>query len=274
MITITRRLAQQLRTVLRRAFGNFRGTGPAIGFIAGKEGLTVKSMFGDVAVECRLPGKRTAETIWLPFEFLADVEGKNDSEVDLEATGDGQVSVQWRTGNVPQIVTYDAKEPFEADKFPALPAAFTANPPGLLQALQAASEVTAHEGVRYATDCIQLAPDGTINATDGRQLLIQSGFTFPWQDAVLVPRNKVFTCCGVAAGPAGCRRKERRLGCRQCRPLDNLFADQHKPVSQSVGYRSQSGDVPRPAANSRRTTSASWPRPCRSFRAKTRTTSR
>jgi len=51
LVTITRRLAQQLRTVLRRAFGNIRGKGPAIGFIAGKEGLIVKSIYGDVAIE-------------------------------------------------------------------------------------------------------------------------------------------------------------------------------------------------------------------------------
>ncbi|MGO9110055.1 MAG: hypothetical protein ACLP9L_12555 [Thermoguttaceae bacterium] len=192
MITITRRLALQLRTVLRRAFGNFRGKGPAIGFIANAEGLTAKSMFGDVAIECRIPGDHTAETIWLPFEFLADVEGKKDEPVDLEATGNGQVSVQWRTGNVPQIVNYDGKQPFEADKFPASPTAFTANRPGLLQALHEASEVADADAVRYAINCLQLCPDGTINATDGRQLLIRSGFTFPWQEAVLVPRNKVF----------------------------------------------------------------------------------
>ncbi len=70
-------------------------------------------------------------------------------------------------------------------------------------------------------------PDGTINATDGRQLLIQSGFSFPWQDAVLVPRQQGLHVAGVATGPAGCRRKERRLGGRQCRPLDRLSADQH-----------------------------------------------
>ena len=120
MVTITRRLAQQLRTVLRRAFGNIRGKGPAIGFIAGKEGLIVKSIYSDVAIEFRLPGERTAETIWLPFEFLADVAGKNDEPVDLETTGDGQISVQWRTGNVPHAVTYDAIVPYEADKFPVL----------------------------------------------------------------------------------------------------------------------------------------------------------
>lgn len=192
MITITRRLAQQLRTVLRRAFGNFRSKGIAVGFIGDKAGLTVRSAFGDVAVECRLPGERPAETLWLPFEFLADVGGKNDEPVELQAAGDNQISVQWNAGNVPHSVTYEATKPFEA-KFPLLPTEFTANRPGLLQALHEASEVTAREGVRYATNCLQLCPDGTINATDGCQLLIQSGFTFPWQGAVLVPHNKVFT---------------------------------------------------------------------------------
>jgi hypothetical protein len=192
LITITRRLAQQLRSVLRRAFGSFRGTGPAVGFIADKAGLTAKSMFGDIAVEVRIPGERTAETIWLPFEFLADIAGKNDEPVELEVTGNDQVSAQWRTGNVPQIVKYDAKQPFEADKFPALPTAFAANPPGLLQALHEASEVADKDAYRYAINCLQLSQEGTITATDGRQLLIQSGFTFPWQDAVLVPRSKVF----------------------------------------------------------------------------------
>jgi len=47
LVTITRKLARQLRTVLRRAFGNIRGKGPAIGFIAGVEGLIVKSIYGD-----------------------------------------------------------------------------------------------------------------------------------------------------------------------------------------------------------------------------------
>ena len=191
MITITRRLAQQLRSVLRRAFGNFRGNGPAVGFIGDKAGLTVRSIYGDVAVECRLPGDRPTETLWLPFEVLADVGGKNDEPVDLESSGDGQISVQWRTGNVPQIVKYDAKEPL-TDKFPVLPTAFTPNCVGLLQALDAAAEVADSDAGRFAINCIQLRPDGSINATDGRHLLMQSGFTFPWQKPVLVPRSKVF----------------------------------------------------------------------------------
>ncbi len=192
MVTITRRLALQLRSVLRRAFGNCRGNGPAIGFIAGKEGLTVRSMSADAAVEYRAPGERAAEALWLPFEVLADVEGKKDDPVDLEATGNGQVSVQWRDGNVPQIVNYEAKEPCEADRDLAPPTVRAVNPPGLLKALHEASEVADPNAAKYATGCLQLCPDGTINATDGRQLLVQSGFTFPWQNAVLVPRSKVF----------------------------------------------------------------------------------
>ena len=74
-ISITRRQALQLRAVMRRAFGN-RGPGPALGFIADAEGLRVKARFADAAVEYRAPGERPAETLWLPFPFLADCEGK------------------------------------------------------------------------------------------------------------------------------------------------------------------------------------------------------
>ena len=35
---------------------------------------------------------------------------------------------------------------------------------------------------------------GTIVATDGRHLLTQSGFPFPWQEDVLVPASTVFGC--------------------------------------------------------------------------------
>src|SRR5690606_32038661 len=55
--------------------------------------------------------------------------------------------------------------------------------------------------VRYALGCVQLrGSDGHIAATDGRQLLIQRGFAFPWEDAVLVPANPVFRCKDVTSG--------------------------------------------------------------------------
>ena len=191
MVTITRRLAHQLRAVLRRAFNQAR-TGPVVGFIADKEGLTVKSAFGDDAVELRVPGARAEETVWLPFQALEDFEAKKDDPVELTATDNGQVTAQWRDGNVPQIVQYESAKPLDADKFPALPTDFAANPPGLLQALHEASEVANIGNARYATDCVQLTPAGAIHATDGRQALVQSGYVFSWSEPLLVPASKVF----------------------------------------------------------------------------------
>ncbi len=191
MITITRRLAQQFRAVLRRALGQVRG-GPVVGFVADKEGLTVKSAFGDIAIELRVPGTRAAETVWLPLSALDDFEGKKDDPVELTATENGQVSAQWRDGNVPQIVEYHSAPPPDADKFPSLPTDFTVNQPGLLQSLHEASEVADEGSVRFATDCLQLTPDGTIHAADGHQALVQTGCTFPWNEPLLVRRSKVF----------------------------------------------------------------------------------
>ena len=98
-----------------------------------------------------------------------------------------------------------------------------------------------------ATNCIQLCPDGTINATDGRQLLIQSGFTFPWQDAVLVPRNKVFTSpelpqdqpvavaqsgdwAAVSAGRWTCICGSTQAGTPTCRGTSSIRTTANSPL--------------------------------------------
>ena len=193
MLTITRRQAQQLRAVLRRTFGNFRGPGPAVRITASAGTLSARAMFGDAAVEYRIPGQHMAETLWLPLQCLADCEGKKDDPVELAAAGKGRVSAQWRDGSVPQLVQYDSPEPPAAHKFPVLPATFTENPPGILQALADAGESCDPDSTRFALGHIQLRHDGAISATDGRQILVQSGFTFPWDDAVLIPRSKVFS---------------------------------------------------------------------------------
>jgi hypothetical protein len=43
---------------------------------------------------------------------------------------------------------------------------------------------------------------GDVVATDGRQLLIQAGFQFPWKGALLVPRTPVFTARELPQGEA------------------------------------------------------------------------
>ena len=192
MLTFPRRQALQLRAVMRRAFGNFRGPGPAVCFTVAAGTLNVKATVGDTAVQYTEPCDGTPDTLWLPFQFLADCEGKNDDPVHIEATGKKRVTAQWRDGSVPQIIRYDVSKPAKADNFPAVPGTFVENQPGILQALVDAGECTDPNAVRYAVNCIQLCGAGSINATDGRQMLVQNGFQFPWTEDVLVPSSKVF----------------------------------------------------------------------------------
>ena len=88
---------------------------------------------------------------------------------------------------------YDAQSPTDADKLPSPPETLAENPPGLLKALVEAWETTDSTAIRYAVDCLQLrGAAGALAATDGRQLLVQTGYHFPWQENLLVPGNKVF----------------------------------------------------------------------------------
>ena len=56
-----------------------------------------------------------------------------------------------------------------------------------------AMEITDTNSSRWALSCIQIRGiAGRIAATDSTQMLVQSGFEFPWSEDVLVPRTTVF----------------------------------------------------------------------------------
>jgi hypothetical protein len=55
-------------------------------------------------------------------------------------------------------------------------------------------------------------PAGPVVGTDGRQLLIQSGFSFPWQGDMLVPRLAVWGCPELAGeGPPSVGRTDSHV---------------------------------------------------------------
>jgi hypothetical protein len=84
-------------------------------------------------------------------------------------------------------------------------------PEELLRALRDASATAANDAVRYAVNNVQLrGKQGKIIATDGKQLLVQQGFQFPWDDDVLVPASSVFGCKELANyGPISIGRSEQ-----------------------------------------------------------------
>ncbi len=196
MIAITRNLARQVRAVFRRALNiTPRGRSMAVSFQTGPDGLRIRALSWDAAVEYHVPGDHTIEQADLPFEFLADCEGRKDEPVQLSASDNGRVMAQWRDGSVPQIVQYDPATPVDTAQFPRMPEKVATNPIAILKALHDATESTDPAPVRFATDRIQLrGKTGVIVATDGQQLLLQSGFQFPWEDDLLVPASKAFGC--------------------------------------------------------------------------------
>ena len=110
-------MALQLKSVMRRAFGSRNAT-PAVCFTASAGTLSVKARQGDAAVEHRMATDAPDETLWLPFQFLADCEAKRDDPVRLEAAGKGKATAQWHDKSVPQLISYDSQVPTDADQFP------------------------------------------------------------------------------------------------------------------------------------------------------------
>lgn len=194
LITLTRAQARQIRSVFRLALpvtSRFRP--PAVTFQAGPEGLRVWAKAVEAAVEYRIAGGFPPERLLVPFELLADCEGRKAVPVTIEAVDKTRVTAQWHDGGIPQIVQYDVPAVDDKHELPALPESMVDNEPSLLAALNDAMQSADRDSVRYALHSVRLCGSGgRIDATDGRQILVQFGFQFPWEDAALMPCRDVF----------------------------------------------------------------------------------
>ena len=197
MILITRNQARRLRAVFRRhALGiAHKGLVPPLVFRADPDnGLRVRHHQASLAVEHVLPGtNRPEEAIALPLDALADVEGRDDTPVVLEAAAPGRTVARWDDRGIPQSREYPVPDLAGLPPFPAPPTATESCPADLLDALAEAAQTTDEGSSRYALDCLQLkGASGEVVATDGRQILIQGGFRLPWDGDLLVRRTPLF----------------------------------------------------------------------------------
>jgi hypothetical protein len=128
-------------------------------------------------------------------EFLADCEGRKHEPVTLETQANGRALVSWSDRGVPQMAQYDTDSSEQALEFPALPEQLQAIEPGFWQALAEAVPIADQHSTRYALSCLHLrGASGQIQATDGHHILVQHGFSFPWQEDVLVPASGILGC--------------------------------------------------------------------------------
>jgi len=197
LITMTRSKVRQVRLMFRRALRlNGRDVGPNVVLAAGPDGLRVQAQNSQAAVQYHAPGEFPPERICAPFSLLVDCEGTNAEPVAVEQHPDGTVFAQWTDKKIPQVLRYQTK-PKDVPAIPAVPTAM-AEIQGLWQALADAMDTTDDDSVRYATNAVQLrGKGGKIVSTDGRQLLVQAGFNFPWEDDLLVTKSPLFACKDV-----------------------------------------------------------------------------
>lgn len=195
MITLCRSLVRQVRAALRRAgiHRDHTTLNPPVAIVADHDGLRIRAYSPAAVLEYHQPGELTPESILVPQQFFDDCEGRKNEEVVLENQKNGGVTAQCRGGKIPQLFQYEAQHLKDVTLFPARPERMASNDPALLAALACAAEVADRNPVRYATDCLELAGKaGTVVGTDGAQLLIESGFCFPWETPQLVPASKFF----------------------------------------------------------------------------------
>jgi hypothetical protein len=193
VIQIPRSLVRQLRAVFRRSASK-TSFPPVVSFHAGDDGRRIRLHHGTALAGFSQPGQWPVETLALPATALADFEGRTDAVVTLERHG-SSILARWDDGSLPREMEYEGKDAAALPAFPDLPGNLVSNEPGFLKALADASQCTAREAIRYAVNQIQLrGKSGQVVATDGRQLLVQSGFQFPWEEDLLVPVLPVFGC--------------------------------------------------------------------------------
>lgn len=197
MITFPRRLARRLRGVFRRnTLGiSTRGILPPLFFHAEETQLRVQHYHASLAVEYVHEENFVApESIALPLDALADFEGRGDTTVALEAVRPDSTVVRWEDHGIPMVREYHVPAIETASDFPALPVRLELAPGNLLDALVEASRTCDDSSTRYALACILLRGDAQqIVATNGRELLIQGGYHFPWSGDALVKNSPVLS---------------------------------------------------------------------------------
>ena len=147
---------------------------PVVVFEAGPQGLHAYFWHDEIAVEHRQPGSFGAGRVCLSLDALTESTPRRSDLIILKSDGS----------------PYPPPRP--------LPRAFVINPPRLLRALEEAGRTAYDYPIRFSLHCLLLRGRlGEVVASDGRQLLIQGGFQFPWDEDLLIPRAAVFGCRAI-----------------------------------------------------------------------------
>jgi hypothetical protein len=159
---------------------------------AGSRGLTLSCWQGPIGVHHHTPGSFTDSSVAVPLDVLADLD-VGGRELTLQQLTANTGRATWTSQGEPLVIDFDTSNP---DSLPASPGPVPNAArvgPGFLRALRDSSDTVGQDGGLLDQDRILLRRrDGAVIATDGRQLLVQTGFAFPWQQDWLIPALPVW----------------------------------------------------------------------------------
>jgi hypothetical protein len=160
---------------------------------ADSDGLVIRSATNQSAVEYHDSTSLPKCTLQAPLEMFKTVGSSKNELVTLTAIADEKIQANWQDGAVPRTGTWSSRTERSTYDFPTAPKSYVENPPNFLHAIQEALATTDANPTRFALNCLRLrGSDGSVAATDGRQVFKQTGFEFGFADEVLFYPAQVY----------------------------------------------------------------------------------
>ncbi|MBD3675000.1 MAG: hypothetical protein HUJ26_15895 [Planctomycetaceae bacterium] len=181
-----------------------RDSGPVVTFSELGDAFTISATHDGAWLEYREVGEFDFTLCSLPWLALSELvdSGADDLTLTMERE---QNCVSWTENGTPVEQCYPDGPSKECPTFPAVDR-WTAHGERLFPALWEACQTADVNSTRYALGCLCLrGGKQDLVATDSRQLLIQHGFDWPWDEEVLIPTSRCFRSAtlrkGAESGP-------------------------------------------------------------------------
>jgi hypothetical protein len=194
MIALSRVDLRRFRLAARRCVspGRPRDMSLPIRITAEGDTVTLTAHLLDVVVALRVPAAKPGSgSVVLPLADVERFEGTGPDVVTLGPIGPKKVTIAWDEGTHQRSAEFDIITTNR--EWPEQPEHLISLPPTFPQALHEAGRTAARESGKYAVEGVQIkGKAGQVIATDGKQALIQGGYTFPFTEDLLIPAVPFF----------------------------------------------------------------------------------
>jgi hypothetical protein len=194
LVELSRLLVRQFRAVLRKSVlaADPRGPCPTVLCRSGHNGLSVSCVQAGVGVRHHTSGPLPIDNVAFPASLLRDLEAAGET-ITLEQVSPFKARASWNAGDGPHVIDFDTADPTSLPAPPEVPRGMVSLEPGFLTVLDDAARTASRDAGRYACNHILLrGKDGSVIATDGKQLLVQKSFSLPWEEDRFLPALPVF----------------------------------------------------------------------------------